>query len=81
MFSTKEIKDVVHTFPIRDRNISNSVIDDGLIPSESKDGFVQVQTLQGALKNAIEDGKIISNASRLLLFNNWKKQQSINSSF
>lgn len=81
MFSTKEIKDAVHTFPIRGRNISNSVIDDGLITSESKDGFVQVQTLQEALKKAIEDGKIVLNARKLLPFNDWKKQQLINSNF
>ena len=56
MFNTKEIKDAVYTFPDKGRNISNPVVAHGLIPSESKDGFVQVQAVQEALKRAIESG-------------------------
>ena len=63
MFNTKEIKDVVHNFPDKGRSISNPVVAHGLIPSESKDGFVQVQAVQEGLKRAIESGNrvIIAN--------------------
>ena len=81
MFSTREIKDLIHTFPIRGGDVSNPVVADGLIPSESKDGFVQVQTLQEALKRAIEEGKNPTAASNLLPLNDGKKKQLIKISF
>ena len=58
MFTTKEAKIIIQTFPFGGRDLSDFRETDVLIPSRSKDGFVQLQVVQEALRKAIEDGEI-----------------------